>query len=210
MWGWLPKRRASSPSPLLFKCSVRPWLRAHPTSPLASSLASPSPVRSCPPSAVPPSVVTRSKKGTRRRPRHQRRRLLQLRSAVARRGAATRKPWRPLRPRLPSHLPLPSRPEQLGLLATWASRRNGVPAVQRGAGGKPLLQRLPLLRRPAVVDGHQAARTRRPLLPSGPLPPLPRGPAQRLHLQRVRHGPGWRNRRSSRRPTSRPRGGPPA
>jgi hypothetical protein len=148
-----------------------------PTSPLASSLAFLSPVQPCPPSAVPPSVVTRSRKGARRRTRCQGCRLLHLGSTVARRGAATGRPWRPLRRWPLPLLPLPSRPRQLGLLAMRPSRRNGGPAVRRGVGGKLLPQRLLLLRHPAVTDGHRAARTRRPLLPSGPLPPLPRGPA---------------------------------
>jgi hypothetical protein len=48
MWGRLPKRRVSSPSPLLFKCWAHPWLRAHPHfSPcLEPRLSEPSPVMS--------------------------------------------------------------------------------------------------------------------------------------------------------------------
>jgi hypothetical protein len=48
MWGQLSKRRVSSPSPLLFKCWARPWLRAHPHfSPrLEPRLSEPSPVMS--------------------------------------------------------------------------------------------------------------------------------------------------------------------
>jgi hypothetical protein len=48
MWGWLPKRRVSSPSPLLFKCWERPWLRAHShfSLRLEPLLSEPSPVMS--------------------------------------------------------------------------------------------------------------------------------------------------------------------
>jgi hypothetical protein len=80
----------------------------------------------------------------------------------------------------------------------------------KGSGRKPCPQRQPLLRRPAAADGHRAARTRRPLLASGPLPPTRRGPTQWPFLQMVHRGSGRRNRHSSRRPTFRPRGGPPA
>jgi hypothetical protein len=161
-----------------------------PTSPLASSLSSPSPARSCPPLAVPPPAVTRFRKEVRRLPH--------LGSAVAQRGAATRKPWRPLRPQPPSLLPLPSQPGWLGLPVTRASRRNGGLAVRKGAGGKPCPQRRSLLHRPAAADVRRAARTRRPLL---------RGPARRPLLRMVRRGFGRRNRHSSRRPTSRLRDG---
>jgi hypothetical protein len=181
-----------------------------PTSPFASILSSPSPARSCPPSAVLPPTVTRSRKGAKRRPRRQRRCLPHLGSAVTRRGAATRKPWRPLRPWPPSLLPLPSRPGRPGLPVTRALQRNGGPAVRRGAGRKPRPQRRPLLRRPAAADVRRAARTRGPLLPSKPPPPPSRGPTRWPRLQMVRHGFGRRNRRSNRRPTSRPRGDPPA
>jgi hypothetical protein len=47
-WGRLPKRRAPSPSPLLFKCWVHPWLRAHPhfSHRLEPRLSEPSPIMS--------------------------------------------------------------------------------------------------------------------------------------------------------------------
>jgi hypothetical protein len=153
-----------------------------PTSPLTSSLSFLSPTRSCLPSAVPLPAVTRSRRGARKRSRRRRWRLLHPGSAVAQRGAATRRPWRPLWWWLMPLLPLPSRLGQLGLLAIRASQRNGGPAVRRGAGGRPPPRQLLLLRRPAIADGHRAARIRRPPLPSGPPPPLPRGPERQLHL----------------------------
>jgi hypothetical protein len=161
----------------------RAHCRGHPpTSPLTSSLSFPSPTWSCRPPAVPPPAVTRSRRGARKRLRSQRWRLLCLGSVVAQKGAATREPWRPLWRWPPPLLPLPSLPGQLGLLAIRASWRSGGPAVRRGAGGRPLPRWLLLLRCPTIADGHQAARTRKPPLLSGPPPPLPRGPEQRLHL----------------------------
>jgi hypothetical protein len=165
--------------------------RGHPlASPLISSLSFPSPARSCCPLAVPLPAMTRSQKGARRRSRRRRWRLPHLRNTVARKGAATRAPWRPSRRRPPPLPPPPSRSKRPGLPATRAFRRNGGPAVRRGAGRRPLLRRLLLLHRPAVTDDRWAARTRRRPLPSGPSPPLPRGPERRLHLQWGRHGPG--------------------
>jgi hypothetical protein len=95
--------------------------------------------------------------------------------SVARRGATTRRPWQPSRPRQPPLLPPPPQPGKLGLPVTWVSRKNGGLAARRGAGGKPCQQRRPLHRHPTTADGHRAAKTRRPLLPLGPLPPTPRG-----------------------------------
>jgi hypothetical protein len=201
MRGWLPKRRVSSPSPLLFKCQERPWLRVHSHfSPRFEPLLSePSPVMS----SLNGSTIGGDKipKGSEKEAR-----------ALEMTPPASRKRGRPkgshnkntLEALTAAAAVAPSTSPQsgrLGLLVMWASRKNGGLAVQRGAGGKPRPQRRPLLRR---------TRTRRPLLPSGPLPPTLRGPAQRPHLQMVRRGFGWRNRHSSRRPTSWPRGGPPA
>jgi hypothetical protein len=177
---------------------------------LISSLSFPSPARSCRPLAVPLPAMTRSRKGARRRSRRQRRRLPHLGNAVTQKGAATRAPWRPSRRRPPLLPPPPSRPRRPGLPATRVFRRDGGLAIRRGAGRRPLQRRLLPLHRPAVADDRWAVRTRRPPLPSGPSPPLPQGPERRLHLQWGHHGPGWRNRRSSHRPTSRPRDGPPA
>jgi hypothetical protein len=162
-----------------------------PTSPRASSLTSPSPVSPCPPSVVPPSVATRSRRRARKRTERQRCRLQRLGNVVARRGAATRRPWRLLRRGPPPLLPLPPRPGQLGLLAMRAFRRGRGPVVQRGAGGNLLPQWPLLLRRPAVAGGRRAAKTRRPLLSSGSPPPPPRSPAWRPLLRWARRGPGW-------------------
>jgi hypothetical protein len=188
----------------------RALCRRHPlASPLISSLSFLSLARPCRPLAVPLPARTRSRRGARRRSRRQRRRLPHLGNAVARKGAATRAPWRPSRRGPPLLPPLPSCPRRPKLPGTQASRRNGGPAVQRGAGRRPLPRRLLLLCRLAVMGGRQAAKTRRPLLSSRSLP-LPRGPARRPLLHWARHDPGWRSRRSNRRPISRPRGGPPA
>jgi hypothetical protein len=155
----------------------RAHCRRHPlTSPLISNLSFPSPARSCRPLAVPPPAMTRSRRGARRRSGHRRWRLLHLGNAVARKGAAIRAPWRPSRRRPMPLPPPPSRPRRSGPPAARASQRNGGLAVRRGAGRRPLPRRLLLLRHPAVADDRWAARTRRPPLPSGPSPPLPRGP----------------------------------
>jgi hypothetical protein len=188
-----------------------PLLRPPRASPLSSA-------RPCLLLAILPSEVKESRrsgglvarKEAGRRPRRRRCRRPHLGNADAQRGAAIRRPWWPSRPRLlpPPPPPLPQ-PGRLWLSVERVSQTNRGLAVRGGAGGKPRQQRRPLLHRPAAADGHRAAKTRRPLLPSGPLPPTLRGPARRPHLQMVHHGSRQRNRHSSCQPTSRPRGGPP-
>jgi hypothetical protein len=99
---------------------------------------------------------------------------------------------------------------RLWLLVAGALRRNKGPAAQRGAGGRPRRRQRLLLHLPGAVDGHRAAIIRKLLLPSGPLPLAPRGPMRRLLLWLVHLGFNRCFRRSNRRPTPRPRGGPPS
>jgi hypothetical protein len=171
-----------TPSPLFFKYRACSLPRASPTSPLTSSFALPSPTRPCRPLAVPLPVMTRFQRGAKRRSRRRRRRLPHLGSAVARKGATTRVPWRPSRRRPPPLLLLPSHPRWPGLPAARASQRNGGPAARKGAGRRPLPQQLLLLRHLTAEGGRRAARTRKPLM-SSRSPPLPRGPAWRLLLR---------------------------
>jgi hypothetical protein len=104
--------------------------------------------------------------------------------------------------------PLP-RPGQVWLLVARVPQRNEGLAARGGAGGKPRPQQRPPLRRLAAADRRRAAKIRGPLLPLRPLPLTLRGPMRQPLPQLVRHGSGRRNRHSSRRPTSRPRGGLP-
>jgi hypothetical protein len=127
-----------SPSPLFFKYRACSLPRASPTSPISSSFSFLSPARSCCPLAVPLPAMTRSRRGARRRSRRRRRHLPHPGNAVARKGAATRAPWRPSQRRPPLLPPPPSCPRRPELPATQASRRNRGPAVRRGAGRRLL------------------------------------------------------------------------
>jgi hypothetical protein len=171
-----------TPSPLFFKYRACSLPRASPTSPLTSSFALLSTTRSCRPLAVPLPAMTRFRRGAKRRLRRRRWRLPHLGNAVARKGAATRAPWRPSWRRPPPLLLPPSHPRRPELPAAWASRRSGGPAARRGAGRRSLPRRLLLLRRLTVEGGRRAARIRKPLL-SSRSPPPPRGPARRLLLR---------------------------
>jgi hypothetical protein len=98
----------------------------------------------------------------------------------------------------------------LRLLVARALQGNGGPVTRRGAGRGQCRRRPPLLRRLAAADGHRAARIRKLLLHSGPLSLAPRGPARRPLLRLVHLGFNQCCRRSSRRPTPRPKDGPPS
>jgi hypothetical protein len=89
-----------------------------------------------------------------------------------------------------------------------ALRKRG-PVARRGVGRRQRRRRWLLLHRLAAANGHRAARIRKLLLPSGSLPLAPRGPAWWPLLRQVRLSLGRRCRRSSSRPTPRPKGGPP-
>jgi hypothetical protein len=176
MRGWLPKHQVSSPSPLLFKCRERPWLRAHSQLSLRLEplLSEPSPIMSSfngftiggdkipegskkEAKALEMTPPASRKHG---RPKESRnKKTLEALTAVATVAPSTYAVTQAARA-----------PGDMGISEKW------VLAIRREAGGKPRPQRQPLLRRPTTADGHRAARTKRPLLPAGPLPPTLRGP----------------------------------
>jgi hypothetical protein len=172
MWGWLPKCRVLSPSPLLFKCWARPWLRAHPHfSPcLEPCLSEPSLVMSSlSDSAVGgDKVPERSEKEAK---------------APEMSPPASQKRGRPKGSRNKKTL------EALMAMATAAPSTSVVPRATRAPGDAGVQEK----RGPGRPKGSERKTTPAAAAApssSGPLPPLPRGPARRFLLHWARRGPG--------------------
>jgi hypothetical protein len=183
MCGSVPKRRVL----LLFKSWERSRLRAH----FHSSALPPSFAWPCLPLAV-LLLKARVVGGELKRRRW---RLLRLRNADARRGAATRRIWWPSEPWPPPPLlPLPP-PGKPWLPVARGPRADRGPAVRGKEEGATCLR---------------AARTRGPSLLLGPPLLALWGLTRRPRPPVVCRGSSRKNWHSNHRPTSRPRGGPPA